>query len=86
MKLVIKSAVIAAIAAGALGFAATGASAEVVCNAENQCWHTHGHYDYKPEFGVTVHPNNWRWGTTDHYRWHEHRGRGYWHNGAWVRF
>jgi hypothetical protein len=73
-------------AASAAGAAAT-ASADVVCNtADNVCWHVHRHYEYKPEFGVVVHPNNWAWGPTDHYTWKEHPGRGYWRNGVWITF
>jgi hypothetical protein len=65
---------------------ATAASAAVVCNAEGECWHTHRAYDYRPEFGITVHENGWKWGSNDHFRWREHGGRGYWRNGAWVKF
>lgn len=87
MKTLVKIALAGAVAAGGMAFSATVASADVVCNAENECWHTHGrHYDYHPEFGVTVHPNNWRWGADEHYKWHEHRGRGHWRNGAWIKF
>jgi hypothetical protein len=86
MKLALKTALVAALAAGGLSLAATGASAEIVCNSDNQCWHVHGHYNYQPEWGVTVHPNNWAWGPTDHYTWHEHHGRGYWRNGVWITF
>ncbi len=89
MKTLTKLTLAAAIASGSLvGVAATSASAEVVCNSENECWHVRGHehYQYKPEWNVVVHPDNWRWGNEEHYRWHEHRGRGYWHNGVWIRF
>lgn len=86
MKLSMKLALVAAGAAGLLSLGATAASAEVVCNADNECWHTHRHYDYRPEWGIVVHPDNWRWGAADHYRWHEHRGRGYWRNGVWIQF
>jgi hypothetical protein len=86
MKLAVKCALAAAIAIGSAGVAATSASADVACNAANECWHVKGHYDYKPEFNVVVHPDNWRWGAADHYRWHEHRGRGYWRDGVWIKF
>jgi hypothetical protein len=43
-------------------------------------------YVYKPEFGLVVHPNGWRWGVHEKYRWREHEGRGYWRNGVWIRF
>lgn len=86
MKTLSKIAAAAALAASALALTATTASAEIVCNGEGECWHVHRHYEYRPEFGITVHPNDWRWGDGDHYRWHEHHGRGYWHNGIWVTF
>jgi hypothetical protein len=57
-----------------------------VCNAENVCWHVHGHYNYRPEWNLAVHPDNWRWGAHDRYVWREHHGRGYWDHGRWVRF
>ena len=86
MKSLSKIAAAAALAASALAISATAASAEIVCNNEGECWHTHRHYEYRPEFGITVHPNGWVWGAGDRYRWHEHHGRGYWHNGIWVTF
>lgn len=72
-----------------LGFATAGAgaaSAAVACNREGVCWHTHHRYAYRPEYGVVVHRNDWRWGPHQHYVWREHGGRGYWSHGAWVRF
>ena len=86
MKFPVKCALVAALALSGAGVAATSASAAVVCNAENECWHVRHHYDYKPEFNVTVHPDNWKWADTDHYRWREHHGRGYWRNGVWIKF
>lgn len=74
------------IAAAAVLAVASTAGADVVCNSENICWHTHHHYDYKPEFGITVHPDSWTWGPTEHYVWKEHQGRGYWRNGVWITF
>lgn len=76
----------AALSAGLVAGVASTASAAIVCNAENECWHTHGAYTYHPEWGLVVHEDNWRWGHDDHYRWHEHAGRGYWHGGNWVKF
>jgi hypothetical protein len=64
----------------------TSASAAIVCNQENECWHVRDKYEYKPEFGVTVHEDNWQWQPTEHYTWREHEGRGYWRNGAWITF
>lgn len=71
---------------GLVTLGATASSAAVVCNGEGQCWHVRGRYTYRPEYGVVVHPDRWRWGPGEHYVWREHTGRGYWRNGAWVRF
>ncbi|HEY5047006.1 MAG TPA: hypothetical protein VII49_03170 [Rhizomicrobium sp.] len=86
MKASLKLAAAALLGAGTLALTATSASAEIACNGDGQCWHVHRHYNYQPDFGVVVHPDNWKWGANDHYVWHEHPGRGYWRNGAWVRF
>ena len=86
MKLLGTLATAALLSMGALTITATSASAAVVCNREGYCWHVKNRYAYKPEFGVVVHEDNWRWGPTEHYTWREHRGRGYWKNGIWIRF
>jgi hypothetical protein len=70
--------------AGALVLSATAASAEIVCNDDGDCWHVREHVEYRPEFRLRVHPDNWRWAESDHYRWREHAGRGYWREGVWV--
>ena len=79
-------AIAAAAAAIGLTAMASSASAAIACNREGECWHVRSHYAYRPEFGVVVHENNWRWGANDHYVWREHPGRGYWRNGVWIRF
>ena len=78
----------AAVAAAGVALSATSASAYIACNGEGYCWHVHrhGYYNYRPAFGIVVHPDNWRWGRADHYRWREHAGRGYWRNGVWIGF
>jgi hypothetical protein len=75
-------------AACALALTATAASAEIVCNREGDCWHVKMRHEYHPEFGITIHPDNWRWEEREHhkYRWREHEGRGYWRNGVWIEF
>ena len=80
--------VLIATAAAVIGLTAmaTEASAAIACNREGECWHVRNAYTYRPEFGVTIHENNWRWGTADRFRWREHTGRGYWRNGVWIRF
>ena len=86
MKKMTKFAVAALLAVSGVSMAATAASAAVVCNAEGACWHTKRAYNYHPEYGVTVHENNWKWGEKEHYTWREHAGRGYWRNGVWIKF
>lgn len=89
-KLMLQGSAAAIIAAGALALGTMPASAYIVCNSDNpsDCWHVREHYNYDPSFGVTIHPDNWRWEDRDrdHYRWREHDGRGYWRNGLWVTF
>ena len=58
MNLLEKSALAAA---GMLALTATTASAEIVCNGEGECWHAREHVEYEPEFGVRVHPDDWKW-------------------------
>jgi hypothetical protein len=82
----IAKSLVAVLAVGAVTSMAVPASAEIVCNAEGDCWHVHRHYDYKPEFGLVVHPDNWAWAPSDHFTWREHVGRGYWRNGVWITF
>jgi hypothetical protein len=81
-----KLAVAAVMGASAVALTATSASAYIACNSNGTCWHVHSHYMYHPEYGVVVHPDNWRWGAGDRYTWREHRGRGYWRSGVWVTF
>jgi hypothetical protein len=81
-----KIVIAAAAAAFGLTAMATSASAAVACNRDGECWHVKNDYKYKPEFGVTIHENNWKWGAGEKYRWREHTGRGFWRNGVWIRF
>ena len=75
----------ALLAAGALALAAASASAEIACNDEGECWHIKGKVDfYKPEHGIHIHPDNWKWGEKEHYRFREHDGHGYWRGGVWI--
>ncbi|HWU26650.1 MAG TPA: hypothetical protein VN154_09635 [Rhizomicrobium sp.] len=76
----------AAFGMAAVALTATSASAYIACNREGECWHVKHRYEYRPEFGLVLHPDNWRWHDRDHYRWREHEGRGYWHNGIWITF
>ena len=71
-------------AACALILGASAASAEIVCNHEGGCWHVKDHGWIKPEHGLIVHPDSWKWAEHEHYRWREHEGRGYWQGDRWV--
>jgi len=86
MRKFVTAAAAAAVGLTALMASTVGVSAAIACNAEGQCWHVNRHYVYRPEFGVVIHENNWRWGPNEHYVWREHPGRGYWRNGVWIRF
>lgn len=86
MRKYLKLAAAAAFVTGTLALTATSASADIACNREGQCWHVRHHYVYRPEFGVVIHPETWVWGPSEHYVWREHRGRGYWRSGVWIRF
>lgn len=86
MKTVSKFAIAGLLGLGAMTLTAADASAAIVCNGAGECWHVRGHYRYHPEWGLVVHPNSWRWGAGEHFVWREHRGRGYWREGAWVTF
>jgi hypothetical protein len=86
MRNILKLAAATAFGVSALAMTASAASAAVVCNRDGDCWHVRNNYTYRPEFGLTVHPNNWRWRAHDHYHWREHRGRGYWRSGVWIGF
>lgn len=81
MKKILKMGLItaAAVCAGA-----ATASAEIVCNDNGDCWHTRTHVVYPEGVRVRVHPDDWRWRDTHHYRWREHEGSGYWRGGVWV--
>jgi len=86
MKTLSKVAFAAVMGASPLALTATDASARIVCNAEGECWHVRNDYVYRPELGLVIHEDGWAWGPTEHYRWHEHHGRGYWSHGVWVHF
>jgi hypothetical protein len=62
-----------------MALTATRASAAIVCNDEDDCWHAKKKYDYRPEFHVQVHPYDRRWAEADNgkYHWREHEGPGY---------
>jgi hypothetical protein len=82
----IKVALASLIAGCGFSFAATNASAAIACNGAGDCWHTHGEYVVRPEFGVTVHPDGWTWKEGEKHKWREHEGHGYWHGDSWKEF
>ncbi|HUO91285.1 MAG TPA: hypothetical protein VMU22_00100 [Rhizomicrobium sp.] len=86
MKTIIKLASAALLGVAAAAITATSASAWIACNREGECWHVHNRYAYRAEYGVVIHPDNWRWRRHEHFVFHEHEGRGYWHNGIWISF
>jgi hypothetical protein len=86
MKLVGTIAAAALLSAATFAITTTSASAAIVCNREGYCWHVKHPYAYRPEFGIVVHEDGWRWGHDEHFKWREHHGRGYWRNGIWIRF
>jgi hypothetical protein len=86
MTILSKITVASLVAAGALALTATTASARIVCNTDGDCWHVHSDYGYPPEAGLVVHPDDWHWRNGEHFAWHEHEGRGYWHGGSWREF
>ena len=73
--------------AGILAVTGT-ASAAIVCNGEGDCWRTKEKYDYRPEWGLHVYSDDWKWADADQnkYRWRDHEGRGYWNKGVWIGF
>ena len=71
--------------AGALAFSVGNAAAVVVCNAD-ACWHAKERYDYPPDARLSIHPDDWKWGPSDKYRWREHEGRGYWRGDSWIEW
>ena len=85
-KLLATAGAAAVLGAAAIVASSAPASAEIVCNRHGDCWHVRDHYDYRPEFGLVVHPDDWRWRRHEHFRWREHEGRGYWRNGVWLSF
>ena len=88
MKLV-STTVLALLLGGAALVASTvGASAEIVCNRDGDCWHVKKHHDYHPEFSLQVFPDDWKWKEGENRRWREHDGeeRGYWNGGVWMKF
>ena len=87
MRILVKLAVAGALATSAfVAMPVTSASAAIACNREGECWHVRHRYMYRPEFGLVIHPDGWRWRAHERFVWREHEGRGYWRGGVWVGF
>jgi hypothetical protein len=76
----------AALGLTAFTFSVSTASAAIVCNDDGDCWHVKNKYTYPPSVQLHVYGDDWKWGADQHYRWHEHGGRGYWKGGVWIGF
>ena len=75
--------------AGILACSTLASQAAVVCNEEGDCWKTTERYEYKPEFKVTIHEDDWKLDEKK-YRMREdrdeHKKRGYYKSGVWIGF
>ena len=86
MKLLNAITFVALTGVSAVALISTSASAGIVCNSDGDCWHTQTDYQYQPTFGLTVHPNDWKWNEGEKHAWREHEGKGYWKGGSWQTF
>lgn len=84
-----KRLICACAAVATISLSAGAASAAVVCNDDGDCWRTTKTYEYRPEFKLRIHKDDWKWSDADKskYRWREAgKGRGYWRDGVWIEF
>jgi len=86
VKIATKMTLVALASGSIFGLTVTSASARIVCNQEGACWHTTNNYDYRPEFGLVIHPDDWKWKEGEHNKWREHQGRGFWLGDVWKGF
>jgi hypothetical protein len=71
--------------AGVTTMSAGEASAAIVCNRDGDCWKVRGKPRYKPEFGLRIYSDDWRWRRGENYRWRKSgRGHGYYRDGVWI--
>ena len=88
--MLVKNALIAAIAAGALMATVTTASADVACNRYGECWHVKDHYtNFPAELGVRFHKEEWaakHRGHRYHWRGDQNDDHGYYSHGEWHPF
>lgn len=67
MKLLGTSVFVALVSAWAISLSTAPATASIVCNDEGACWHAHEAYEYPPDVGIVIHPDNWRWRNDERY-------------------
>jgi hypothetical protein len=78
-----KAVVVAGMGASLLAFSTLSASAEIACRGD-VCWHVKEHSAFLPTDRVMIHPDNWKWGSNEHFAWREHEGHGYWEGDRWI--
>jgi hypothetical protein len=88
MKTATKMTLVALASGAVFGLMVTTASAGIVCNKDGDCWHVKKNLDYRPEFGLVIHPDDWKWKEGEHNKWREHKGdeQGYWMGNDWKTF
>ncbi len=84
MRLLDKALVAAVLGTGVLAFSALSASAAIICNGNDVCWHAKERYSYPSGARVTIHEDTWKAGPRVKFR--EHEGRGYWSGDRWTDF
>jgi hypothetical protein len=86
----VKSAVIASMAASVVVATATAASADVACNRFGECWRVQSRYtNYPPALRVTFHDDGWRaTHSTSRWQWRDDRpdDHGYYDHNTWHPF
>lgn len=85
-QVLVTAALAAALGSGTVALTAGNAMAAIACNDEGYCWHVKDRHTYPSGVVITVHPDDWKWGSNEKFQWHEHEGRGYWHGGVWIGF
>lgn len=83
------AALAAVLAIGAVTATAGSASAYIVCNRYNECWHVHNRVHYARALRPVWHSDDWyfhrNWDQDKSYQWRQyHEGRGRWENGTWI--
>ena len=69
-----------------LALSTLASKAAVVCNEEGDCWRTKQTHEYRPEFKVTVHEDNWKRDEKKYRMRDDNDKRGYYKGGVWVDF